>query len=384
MKSTSWWPFPRRNRRLVILDDYFPNRATGFRVAEYNALLELVPDLVLLSANPDFAACHAEYGAHYPEFANRIARFEGAIPSRCGFVYMNFLNNAILFLDLLEAHRVPFLVTLYPGGGFGLDEKTSDAKLHRVLRSPLLRGVITTLPIIHRYVESRLPPGTMIKHIPGVVVNPLYFGDACAASRPYFGDGKETLDVCFVAEKYMPSGVNKGYPEYLAAAHLLTGIDRRLRWHVIGNFSPADGDVQALGDRIRFWGRLPTAQLRDALRGMDAIVSPNQPFKLHAGNLDGFPTGCCVEASLCGVAMVVSDVLEQNPGYVDGRDILLTAPAPDAIAAQIAGLLADSARVATVGKCGQQVTRRLYAPELQIGNRHALLKQLAEREGCRL
>jgi lipopolysaccharide transport system ATP-binding protein len=117
---------------------------------------------------------------------------------------------------------------------------------------------------------------------------------------------------------------------------------------------------------------------------MDAIVSPNQPFKLHAGNLDGFPTGCCVEASLCGVAMIVTDALKQNPGYVDGRDLLLTAPVPEAIVARIAELLADPARIASIGQRGQQVTRRLYAPGLQIGSRHALLKALAGREGCRV
>ena len=47
----------------------------------------------------------------------------------CPLVYVNFLNNAIAYLPWLLEHRVPFVTTLYPGGGFGLHEAASDAKL---------------------------------------------------------------------------------------------------------------------------------------------------------------------------------------------------------------------------------------------------------------
>lgn len=385
MKSKSLWQRLRPKRRgLVILDDYFPNLATGFRVAEYNALMGLCPGLRVLSAYPEFEPCYAEYQARYPQYSERIARFDGTLPDFCGFVYVNFLNNAIQFLPAIEARQVPFLVTLYPGGGFGLDEETSDSKLRRVLDSPLLRGVITTQPVTQSYIEARLPARLRSTLIRGVVVNPLYFATQSLAPRAYFGHGKDTFDVCFVAEKYMPLGANKGYPEFIAAANALYSASPRLRWHVIGNFSASDCDVAALGTRIRFWGRLATAELRDALRGMDAIVSPNQPFKLHAGNFDGFPTGCCVEASLCGVAMIVTDPLGQNPGYVDESDILLIPPDPKAIVARISDLLSHPCRIGAIGQRGQRLSQRLYAPELQVGQRHTLLKTLAAREGCRI
>ena len=218
------------------------------------------------------------------------------------------------------------------------------------------------------------------------MVNPLYFDPHGPARAPAFGQGKATFDICFVAECYMPLGANKGYPEFIAAAQALADCPE-LRWYIVGGgFTPEEIDVSALGDRIQFHGRLETAALRRFYAGMDLIVSPNQPFLLHPGNFDGFPTGCCVEAALCGVAVMATDALQQNPGYVDGESmLLLETTATVSLARQIENrirqLLVAPDALERVGQAGQVLTRQLYAPARQIGQRQRILRSVAERMG---
>lgn len=382
------WPWRRwRARELVILDDFFPNLLTGFRIAEFNAYLETYRNVRVLSALEDFQREHARYAARYPHFARRVQRFSPDALGRPRLAYLIFLNNAIRYLPLLEDRGIPFVMTLYPGGGFGLEEAQSDAKLFRVLSSPLLRSVITTQRVTDNYLRAfasshRLSLSS-VRQICGVVVNPMYYGDDLPAHQPYFGEGKHVLDVCFVAEKYMPSGKNKGYPEFIAAA-LLLKQEPAVRFHVVGSFTADDLDVTALGDRIQFYGRIETAHLPAFFSGMDVIVSPNKPRVLHPGNFDGFPTGSCTEAALCGVTVVASDSLGQNPGYPDGRGMLIIQPTAAAVERALRELLSHPRRVGEIARLGQTLTRQLYAPDVQIGGRLKVLQTLACGESFKL
>ena len=363
------------------MDDFFPNLLTGFRVAEYNYYLEHFAELTVASAYPHFDEEWARYARAYPALAHRVLRYDPERLAGCRLAYLNFLNNAVLFLPALEAQRVPFVLTLYPGGGFGLGELESDAKLTRVLTSPLLRHVITTQRVTARYVRERLPRDVAMSEVFGVVANPIYF--APPPARTWFDRGKMRFDICFVAEKYMPRGENKGYPAFIEAATELAPRHREMDFHVVGGFEPGDIDVSALGGRIRFHGRLDTAALRSFLQGMDVIVSPNEPFKLHAGNFDGFPTGCCVEASLCGVAVVAADPLGLNEGrYRDGREFCLIGPAAADVVRALDELAAQPARIAAMGRAGYAVTRRLFDPATQLGRRQAIIEGELARAGA--
>lgn len=373
----------------VILDDFFPTLVTGFRIAEYNAHLDAFPQSMVLSTLAEFTAEHTRYAKRYPRHATRVQPYSPAWLAGCGLAYLNFLNNADHFLPVLKEHNVPFVLTLYPGGGFGLDEPESDGKLARVLASPLLQAIIVTQPVTEQYVqrfaELRQLSLPSLHRIDGVVVHPLYFEPDALQRRPPFGAGKLEFDICFVAERYMPLGANKGYPEFVAAAIALADLPS-LRWHVVGGgFSPQDIDTSPLGGRIHFHGRLETAELRQFFAGMDLIVSPNRPHLLHPGNFDGFPTGCCVEAALCRVPIMATDALGQNPGYVDGESIFLLdasgLPLAQQIESQIRTLAANPGILASVAAAGQALTRQLYAPQRQIGERQRILSEVAARLG---
>ncbi len=367
---------------LLILDDFFPDLLTGFRVAEYNALMALSPQVQVASCAERFGERHAAYAAEYPGLAARVRAFDTAqVPPPGSVAYLNFLNNALRFLPWIERHGLPFAMTLYPGGGFGIGAPFSDTGLKRVLASPLLRHVIATQPITQLYLQDfaaahglPLPPCTLIA---GGVASERYFAPDAPPHERYFGAGKTAMDIAFVAEKYMPDGANKGWPAFVDALRALA--DRpQLRWHVMGGFGPDDlpADEHALRERVRFHGRLTTAALQRLLCGVDVVVSLSRPGMLHAGNFDGFPTGSAVEASLSGAALVVSDVLLQNPGYTDGESICLVEPDGADVSRALQTLLAEPARVCSIARAGQAFTRKHYALERQVGPRWQVLQAL--------
>src|SRR5512132_792304 len=86
----------------VILDDFFPNLLTGFRIAEYNALLERFPRLSIHSTLPRFDQRLRRYARLYPQLAPRVKQFSRADLRRPSFAYLNFVNNACDFLRFLE------------------------------------------------------------------------------------------------------------------------------------------------------------------------------------------------------------------------------------------------------------------------------------------
>lgn len=368
----------KSRKSVAILDDFFPNLLTAFRVAEYNWYLERFPGLVIYSTNPDFELVHASYVQSYPQYADRVKPYDKSSLDDCAFVYMNFLNNAAYFLPALTAKKIPFLMTLYPGGGFGLNEAESDSKLDMVLRSPLLRGIIATQPITLNYLEARNCP-VPVHDIYGVAAHPMYLHSADRPSRKV--TEYDRLSLCFVAERYMPRGANKGYPQFIDAAQALIHKFPALRFSVVGSFDLSDIPLNnELKDAITFHGLLPTARLKEFFFTQHIIISPNRPFLLHPGNFDGFPTGCCVEASLCGVAVICSDELKLNRYYTNGEDMIICEPTPQAIVAAVENLVRNTDQLNRIGEAGRMVSRQVFDPERQLGQRALLLEKYAVAE----
>jgi lipopolysaccharide transport system ATP-binding protein len=361
---------PSHAGRLIVLDDYFPNIRSGFRVAEFNAYLQRYHDLRVYSANPDFANVHAEYARLYPHFGDRVLPYEGGALFDASLAYIVFLNNADAFLPSLEIAGLPFVFALYPGGGFGLHDPEIDAKLDRVLASALCRHVIVTQAITMNYLLDRGVARERMSLIFGGVGT----FDSKPPERTYFPQ-KATLDVAFVAYKYMPFGENKGFPEFCRVSSELAG-DRAFAWHVIGNFTEADWPpALRKPSALTFHGPMSTSRFREFAIGIDVVVSPNRPFVLHAGNFDGFPTGGCVESSLQGAVMVCSDVLGMNGPYRDGVEIVICPPEAGPITTALVELRNNPERLAAIGRAGQQRSRLEFAPATQLGKRQAVLER---------
>src|SRR6202035_1516801 len=105
--------------------------------------------------------------------------------------YLNFLNNAHYHVDHLEAAALPFLFTLYPGGGFELHNAETDFKLKRLLRSPMLRAVISTQSITTQVLRDMMCPVEM-HELYGATINPTYLHSSDMTPRKAFNDRGST------------------------------------------------------------------------------------------------------------------------------------------------------------------------------------------------
>jgi glycosyltransferase involved in cell wall biosynthesis len=374
----------KRKVELLVLDDIFPSLLSAFRIAEINAYFRQFDTLVLSTANSfqyinekrSFEEVLAEYRSHYPEGADRILFYNYFAKVDPQLVYIVFLHNAYYFLNYIEKLQKPFVFTLYPGGGFELNNPHIDHMLRTVMGSPYFREVIVTQKITRDYlIEHNFCDAAQINFIFGVVL-PIDNFLKLPAKKLKFPEDKYAMDVCFVAVKLMPRGVDKGYDTFIESAKLLCRQHENIRFHVVGNYSPADIDISEIADRITFYGYLGTHQFTEFYRDKDIIISPNVPFKLTKGGFDGFPTGACVEASLNNVAMVVTDPLQMNNGiYEDGQDIVFVQPDPSEIAAKVLHYVHNPDRLYALALAGMEKNRRIFALENQVSPRIEILKK---------
>jgi glycosyltransferase involved in cell wall biosynthesis len=382
-------PLGERERKLVILDDAFPHLLSAFRIVEYNAYLEEWNDAAVFSTASSFPLLREtrsfgevldEYASRYPQFKGRIRSFDGESDLEDSLVYTMFLNNASYFLDVIHAYNVPFVFTLYPGGGLELEQDESDEKLRRVCSSPNLQKVIATQKVVHEYLlDKELCNPQKIEFIYGGVY-PSSLLARHRVAKSYYKQDKDTFDVCFVAYKYMAQGADKGYDVFVEAARLISEAHEDASFHVIGPFDETDVDISGLEGRISFYGTRPTEFFPSFYSRMDAIVSPNTPFVLAPGAFDIFPLGTCIEAGSCGVAVFCTDPLEQNVALEDGKEMVIVPRDARAISEVVGWYHDHPEALRELSERGREAFRRVFGMEAQMKPRLRMLSELMGRE----
>lgn len=372
------------SNRLLILDDIFPQMLSAFRIAEYNTYLESFDDVRVYSTTTAFPLAGEtrlfrdvvkEYENRYPQYRGKVLKYTPRQDLRSGLVYTIFINNAFKFIDVAERYGSPFLFTLYPGGGFHLWDKESDSKLRRVFSSPSFRKVIVTQKISSGYlVDQRLCPPDQIEFIYGGVL-PSHLLANNMRDRQRFRDNKSTFDICFVAHKYTQRGTDKGYDIFIEVAKLLSRTCKEMVFHVVGPFDARDIDVKDIEDKVRFYGMKYTDFFPDFYGKMDIILSPNRPF-VRPGSFDGFPTGACVEAGLCGVAVLCTDPLQQNIRFQDGKEIVIVQPNVQEICDQVLYFYNRPEELFWLSSQGQQAFHKVFDLNTQMQPRLGLLSSL--------
>jgi glycosyltransferase involved in cell wall biosynthesis len=360
---------------VVVLDDFFPNLSTGFRIAEFNWMLRNRVIDAVYTTQPLESALPA-FRERYPELAARVLAYDPDALTDVRLASLVFLNNAAYFFPDLERASVPFVVTLYPGGGLNLGEAEAEEKLERVLGSPLLKAVITTQPLVTDYVRARAPH-LNVTEIIGAAINPTYFGPGPGFRTDYFGRGSDRLRLCFVAHRYSPRGEDKGYDLFLAVVRELASRGTPVSAHVVGGFDAQVLDVSDLADMIAFHSAMPTDHLKAFFADMDLVIAPNRAGVLAPGAFDGFPTASAVEAALAGVGIVATDALRQNRLFHDGRDILVVEPDPCQIADRIDRLVASPGGIQRLAQAGLATARRHYGVDAQLWRRKSVLEAAA-------
>ncbi len=337
---------------LLIIDEILPLDFSPFRTLEYTHYLTYFGSSLLLStegwhgwaANESFDQLLAR-----SELPNAVksrlvhcSTFDHIVPR---LAYITFLNNAWQIFEQLQERKIPFILQLYPGGGFEQNSPDSDMKLRALCASPLCRKIVVTQNLSRAYLLEKIGcQASKIEFIYGGVYDTRNDFDFMRDKRRY-GEHKESIDICFVAHRYGDDVRKKGYDQFLAIAAALAPRHAHLNFHVVGDYTPDQLPLGEAAGRITFHGKRPNSFFREFYPSMDLIVSVNRSADGDTGAFDGFPTGACMEAGFRGVLNCASDPLRMNVAFEDDVNIVLLDFDLDRSVARIAALIDDPARM---------------------------------------
>lgn len=371
-------------KNLLILDDIFPNSISGFRFEEFTQILSQIENSKLISTGSSYPLLNASQEDHkkhiidfklkYPNLKNQLFKSSRIINFNAKLVYCIFINNIYNNLFWIEKYKIPFVFTLYPGGGFQVNDETSDFKLKKVLESQQFRKVIVTQKFTQDYlIKNNFCKPERIEFVFGGVVPQISLNKDLISKKNYLVN-KPTLDIVFCAAKYMPKGIDKGFDVFIELAHLLNAKYNFIKFHVIGGFNETDIDVTQLNDKISFYGFQSYENLSNIFNNIDIIISPNKPFYLDKGSFDGFPLGTVVEAVFNGCVAIVTDLLNQNTVFENDQEILIVRSDAQEIEKIIIDLINNPDKLLSISKKGNQKFNKVYSNKIQMNPRIELLK----------
>jgi len=171
----------------------------------------------------------------------------------------------------------------------------------------------------------------------------------------------------------------KGIPVLIEACRRLREAGLDVRCEVIGE-GPERADLEAriaaagLGDRLVLLGARRQDEVRRRMAGAMAVVLPS--VVARDGQMEGIPVAL-MEAAAAGKPVVASRLSGVPELVADGETGLLVPPGdPEALAAALAGLLADPERAARMGEAGRERVRRVF----DLARTTAELLALIDRE----
>lgn len=380
----------------VVFDDFFPDAKSGWRYVEIDAYLKKIPrsacctsgeSLKLMEHISDFdfkSMFSDEISAYNHQGGNSVFLYEGAFKTDKPFLaYCIFINNIFAF-DFLSSIKMPFVFTLYPGGGMTLNTSECDRMLSAVFRSKYFRHVIVTQRVTYDYlIEKKLCPAEKMTFIFGGPSLEKMQRNVDASLLKKFGRDKDILDICFASNRYSEFGEDKGYDVFIKMAAKLYRRHNNIRFHVVGNgFDEKTLNVAELQSAISFYGLQSPDFFLKFYQDKDIICSPNKPFIQAPGRYDGFPLGTSCDAMSQHVACFMSDELKCNQGrYVDKVDAEILPPDADAYVERIEYYMDNPSKLIEMAENGAKKVRQLYNYEAQVVPRMDLMKKLIKEEG---
>jgi len=372
-----------KKRDILIFDDIFPHPVSGFRLEEFTALLIFFKRSKILVEPTGYNIINTPLENHekhireleaQTKLRNKIKLKKGFVNINAQIYYCIFLNNISRNLIWLEKYKIPFVFTLYPGGGFMINDDTSDDKLKKVLQSQMFRKVVVTQKVTQNYLlDKKLCSPENIEFIFGGVVPQISLNKDLINKKTYLVN-KSTFDICFCAAKYTPKGEDKGYDVFIEFAKTIINKYDFINFHIIGGFNENDIDISEIRGKVRYYGYQNFNALADIYQNMDVLVSPNKAFILGKGAFDGFPLGTVVEAVLNGVCVLITDELKQNNAFTPDVDLILIDSNPESIMKNIIDLIENPKKLYLISKNGKQKFIEVYSNKMQIEPRITLLQ----------
>lgn len=371
---------------LLIIDDTFPSIKSGFRYTEFTTYLHEFKNSLIVTSGKNIESLDKrpatsvirDYKEKFPHLSHKVILKTKKIHIKNNsLVYLNFLNNVFSILPQIEAAKASFVFTLYPGGGFLLNDPICDRKLKRIFSSPYFKKVIVTQQVTYNYIINKgMCTKEKVQMIFGVVM-PEISKKNLLTTKHRWGFDKSRLDICFMAHKYTTHGQDKGYDVFIDVATKLHQSYKNIYFHVIGSFDPKVINVDSLGDHIKFHGSLNPEDFDNLFKTIDIILSPNISGKISPGSFDGFPTASCIEAALRGSAIFATDEFNSAEGYfMDGENIVLIKYNTKDIIDKIEYYYNHPYNLKKIGENGMHHVRELYNLETQIKPRINLLYEL--------
>lgn len=372
------------NLDLLIIDDFFPIELSGFRFAEFNYYLDYFKKskvLTTLSIKPMIKDSRSKYEIITDYYKRNIDKnssiilYDKDIKINAKVAYIIFLSNTYNFLPFLEKNNIPFVFTLYPGGGFALNNIESDHKLDEIFSSKLFKKVIVTQKATYDYLlKNNFCSKDKIEFINGGIIldnsNSFSLGE-----KQFFGYDKDVLDICFVAQKYMSDGSDKGYDYFIKFAKRFAKMHDNVRFHVVGGMQPEDINIDEIKDKISFYGVKSFSWFKEFYRDKDIILSPNIPFKLGPGCFDGFPLTCVLDAMCNEVAAFCCDELKSNIFYTDKKDMVFIKHDIDDIIDKIEFYYNNYELLRKLAEEGKNTTKKNYSYEAQLKPRIKVIEE---------
>ena len=376
-----------RKYELIIFDDVYPNPISGFRREEFDRMLLHFNNSKIIikpKSYPSLNLIEKGIGSHVNSAIKADPALKGKLKIRRCFININtelfyciFLNNIFHNLNWLEKHKIPFIFTLYPGGGFQINDVQSDTKLRQVLSSGMFRKVIVTQRFTRDYLlDNNLCHQSEVAYIYGGVVPQLSI-----QRKPEKKEFHDNLNICFCAAKNMPNGEDKGYDIFIAVMRKIITKFNNVHCHVIGGFNENDIDVTEFKDKIHFYGYQEFEKLSNIFRRMHIIISPNRPFILNKGSFDGFPLGTVVEAVFNGCVAIVTDSLKQNEYFVHNEDIIIVDHDQKTIENEIIDLIHNRNRLNSISSKGKIKFKEIFSHKNQLQDRFDLLRDSINKSG---
>lgn len=383
-KSTVFFYTGFKKNGLIIYDDFFPSPISGFRLDEFSYILNKIPSSRIIIDSKRTYKYFGRAGEDVSKDINSFFRNNENIQKHriyvvkknndinCKLFYVLFYHNLLKVYKYLFFFRIPFVFTLYPGGDFVINNPKVNKELRKMLSSDLCKAVIVNQLFTKQYLlQNSICKEEKIKLIFGLPLSKkklLYD----TRNKEYYPYKKQYLDICFVGSKYTEKGLDKGYDIFIGIAKELMK-NKFIRFHVVGNFTEEDIDVKEIGDRIKFYGTVKSQELNELLSLFDIIVAPNRNNVLAEGAFDGFPVGCCIEASLVGCCIITTDPLFENKYFEEGKEICIVKPEVNDIVRKIEKMIAHPGAIQLMGEAGMMKTKYLYSETLQLEERVKIL-----------
>jgi glycosyltransferase involved in cell wall biosynthesis len=380
-KLSNYYRDSFKKNDLIIFDDFLPNPLGSWRSTEIGFYLKEYPNSILVclmhsyTSEEKFIQDKKLFIEKFKISNERIFKTGDKVNINTKLAYCLFYNNLKAIYPILKEFQIPFIFTLFPGGGFGFYDNDCDLFLKEINDSPLLKGVIVTQQCVYDYLIDRKIFKKEVLHLLYGACFPINEYTSTFLKK-YYSRDKSTLDVCFVAAKYTDAGLDKGFDLFCQVAFKLHKRYNFVKFHVVGNFSKDDLLFDIPEDVIFFYGLQNFNWFPEFYYNKDIFISPVRPYILKKGAFDGFPTGAAIDAGFYEVAVISSDSFNDNclPGFENWKEIIITETNWYSIMEIIERLIANPQMIASIGSASRKKFLEVFRNENTINKRSEIIK----------